>query len=179
MGNIAFGIDLGVVGVSVISLDAEHLREGGLDVVVVIKEIARETIDDEVQKGGDDATDDEHRAKLRGKVAREEAGKLIIARIKEQVPEGDVVFLTGDFNANWDNPILDPIRAELAECRETALVTDKEGINTYNAWGEKNAPLGADVIDRGVTAERYEVLNGDYGVPFISDHWPVMGTFRF
>ncbi len=118
-----------------------------------------------------------------GKVAREEAGKLIIARIKEQVPEGDVVFLTGDFNANWDNPILDPIRAELAECRETALVTDKEGINTYNAWGEKNAPLGADVIDhifyRGVTAERYEVLNGDYGVPFISDHWPVMGTFRF
>ena len=118
-----------------------------------------------------------------GKVAREEAGKLIIARIKEQVPEGDVVFLTGDFNANWDNPILNPIRAELGECREAAPITDNEGINTYNAWGNNDAPAGESVIDhifyRGVVAERYDVLNGDYGVPFISDHWPIMGTFRY
>ena len=110
-------------------------------------------------------------------------GAELIAERAAGIADGLPVILTGDFNANWDNPILDPIRAELAECRETALVTDKEGINTYNAWGEKDAPLGADVIDhifyRGVQAERYEVLNGDYGVPFISDHWPVMGTFRF
>ena len=117
-----------------------------------------------------------------GKVAREESGKLIVERIKALVPEGDVVFLTGDFNANWDDPILDPIRAELANCRETAAVATSDH-NTYNAWGEKNTDTGVDIIDhifyRGVTAERYEVLTGDYGAPFISDHWPVMGTFRF
>ena len=115
-----------------------------------------------------------------GKVAREEAGKLIMERMKALVPEGDVVFLTGDFNANWDNPILDPIRAELAECRETAPVTD--GRNTFNDWGNKHVPDGEDIIDhifyRGVTAERYDLLTGDYGVPYISDHWPVSGTFR-
>ena len=117
-----------------------------------------------------------------GKVAREESGKLIVERIKALVPEGDVVFLTGDFNANWDDPILDPIRVELDNCRETAAVETSDH-NTYNAWGAKNTDTGVDIIDhifyRGVTAERYEVLTADYGAPFISDHWPVMGTFRY
>ena len=116
-----------------------------------------------------------------GTVAREEAGKLIMERMKALVPEGDVVFLTGDFNANWDNPILGPIREKLGNCRETAPETD--GRNTFNAWGEKDVPDGTDIIDhifyRGVTAVRYEVLTGDYGVPFVSDHWPVLGTFRY
>ena len=116
-----------------------------------------------------------------GKVAREEAGKLIVERMKAMVPEGDPIFLTGDFNANWDNTILDPIRAMLQECRETAPVTD-DG-NTYNGWGQKNVPAGEDIIDhifyRGAKAVKYERLDGDYGVPFISDHWPVLGTFRF
>ena len=116
-----------------------------------------------------------------GKVAREEAGKLIMERMKALVPEGDLVFLTGDFNANWDNPILDPIRAQLQECRETAPVTT-DG-NTYNAWGNKDVPAGSDIIDhifyRGATAERYELLTGDYGAPYISDHWPVLGVFKY
>jgi len=116
-----------------------------------------------------------------GKVAREEAGKLIMDRMAALIPEGDIVFLTGDFNANWDDPILGPIRDELQECRETAPVTD--GRNTYNAWGKKDVPDGTDIIDhifyRGVNAERYELLTGDYGAPFISDHWPVLGVFRY
>lgn len=116
-----------------------------------------------------------------GKVAREEAGKLIVERMKAVVPEGDPIFLTGDFNANWDNPILDPIRGLLQNCRETAPVTCDT--NTYHAWGEKQVPAGEDIIDhifyRGAKAEKYEVLTGDYGAAFVSDHWPVMGTFRF
>ena len=118
-----------------------------------------------------------------GKVAREEAGKLIVQKMKEMVPEGDVVLLTGDFNANWDNPILLPIRAELQNCRETAPENDAREVNTYNGWGKKDAPAGTDIIDhlffRGLVPVRYEVLNGDYGVPFISDHWPVLGVFRY
>lgn len=116
-----------------------------------------------------------------GKVAREEAGKLIMERMNAMVPKGDAIFLTGDFNANWDNPILEPIRAELQECRETAPVTTDA--NTYNGWGNKDVPAGTDVIDhifyRGATAVSYELLNGDYGVPFISDHWPVVGSFKY
>ena len=116
-----------------------------------------------------------------GKVAREKAGKLIVERMRALVPEGDAIFLTGDFNANWDNPILGPVRACLSECRETAPVTTDA--NTFNAWGGKDVPAGTDIIDhifyRGARAEKYELLDGDYGVPFISDHWPVMGTFKF
>lgn len=117
----------------------------------------------------------------KGEVARREAGKLIMERMNALVPEGDPIFLTGDFNANWDDPILDPIRERLAECRETAPVTDCG--NTYNGWGGKHVPAGEDIIDhifyRGAKATKYELLTGDYGVPFISDHWPVMGTFVF
>ena len=116
-----------------------------------------------------------------GKVAREEAGKLIMERMNALVPEGVPVFLTGDFNANWDNPILDPIRAQLQECRETAPETDDA--NTYNAWGQKDVPSGTDIIDhifyRGARAVKYELLTGDYGAPYISDHWPVVGVFTW
>ncbi|MCR5708920.1 MAG: endonuclease/exonuclease/phosphatase family protein [Bacteroidales bacterium] len=115
-----------------------------------------------------------------GKVAREEAGKLIMQRMSALVPEEDIVFLTGDFNANWDNPILNPIREKLQNCRETAPVTDNR--NTFNSWGNV-PPEGEDtIIDhiffRGVEPLKYEVLTGDYGAPFVSDHWPVLGTFK-
>lgn len=116
-----------------------------------------------------------------GKVAREESGKLIVARMKELVPEGDAVFLTGDFNANWDDAILLPIRDFLRGCRETAPVTDTR--NTFNDWGKVPFEGENVIIDhifyRGAQAERYELLTGDYGAPYVSDHWPVMGTFRF
>lgn len=116
-----------------------------------------------------------------GKVAREEAGKLIMERMKSLVPEGDPVFLTGDFNANWDNPILGPIREMLQECRETAVVTDNR--NTFNNWGKVPFEGEDEIIDhifyRGAKAEKYELLTGDYGAAFISDHWPVLGTFKF
>lgn len=116
-----------------------------------------------------------------GEVARREAGKLIVERMKAVVPEGDPIFLTGDFNANWDNPILEPVREMLQECRETASETDNR--NTFNNWGKVPFEGENEIIDhifyRGATAQRYSVLTGDYGAPFVSDHWPVMGTFRF
>ena len=116
-----------------------------------------------------------------GEVARREAGKLIVERMKAVVPDGDPVFLTGDFNANWDNPILNPIRSLLQNCRETAPVTCDT--NTYHGWGQKQVPAGEDIIDhvfyRGAEAVRYDVITGDYGAAYVSDHWPVMGTFRF
>jgi len=115
-----------------------------------------------------------------GKVAREEAGKLIVERMKALVPDGDPIFLTGDFNANWDNEILLPIRGLLQNSRETAAQTDNR--NTFNNWGKVSLEGEDQIIDhifyRGAKAEKHEVITGDYGAPFVSDHWPVMGTFR-
>ena len=34
-------------------------------------------------------------------------------------------------------------------------------------------------IEADKTGSLTDVLNGDYGVPFISDHWPILGTFRY
>ena len=115
-----------------------------------------------------------------GKVAREEAGKLIVARMDALVPEGDAIFLTGDFNANWDDPILDPIRSELQNCRETAPLTD-DG-NTFHAWGKKDVPAGTDIIDhifyKNATPVLFQTLDSDkYGRWLISDHYPIKGVF--
>ena len=56
----------------------------------------------------------------------------------------------------------------------------------YNhVYNELNKVSGFNYIKppqlnfENLLAEKYELLNGDYGVPYISDHWPVLGTFRF
>lgn len=110
----------------------------------------------------------------RGKQARAEGMKLIVAKIGEIVPEGMPVFLTADFNSDTANPIYDPLKAVMSDARETAPETDRGG--TYNGWGRKDGE--AVVIDhifyRHAGADRFAVLRGDYGAPYISDHYPVV-----
>lgn len=115
-----------------------------------------------------------------GTIAREESGKLIVSRIKEMVPEGTPVFLTGDFNANYDNSILAPIREFMKMAREESPVSDT--LNTFNNWG-KTVPMdGQNIIDhifcKNATPFKYETLTGSYGVQFVSDHYPIIAYFN-
>lgn len=116
-----------------------------------------------------------------GKVAREESGKLIIAKIKEMVKEDTPIFLTGDFNANYDNKILNPIRNYMKMSRETAPISDT--LNTFNNWGAIEPLTGKNIIDhifyKNAAPLKYETLTGHYGVPFISDHYPIIANFKF
>ena len=93
-----------------------------------------------------------------GKVARQEAGKLIMERMNAMVPDSDPVFLTGDFNANWDDPILNPIREKLQECRETAPVTDNR--NTFNSWGKVPAEGAKEEMDCRCHPLRHRLPSG-------------------
>jgi len=116
-----------------------------------------------------------------GSIARAESGKLIVSKMQEMVLPEDPVFLTGDFNANYDNEILNPIRDYMKMARETAPVSDT--LNTFNNWGKIEPNTGRNIIDhifiKNATPLKYETLTGQYGVAYISDHYPIMAVMSY
>lgn len=116
-----------------------------------------------------------------GQVARSESGRLIVEKMKELVPEGAPVFLTGDFNANYDDAILDPLRDYMGMARETAPVSDT--LNTFHRWSELDQNGGGRVIDHifyiNATPSKFETLTGHWGAKNLSDHYPIMAWLCF
>ena len=117
-----------------------------------------------------------------GSLARKNSIKLIAAKMTELNPDNVPVFLSGDFNSTTDDPIFDPLKASLKDAREVSAISDK--IITYNGFGTvtDNPNTRKEwVIDHiffsGVNPMAFMVLNGNYGVPFISDHYPI--SFKF
>ena len=127
-----------------------------------------------------------------GKVARREEVRLIADSIRSlasrfELGESPIVFLTADFNTNSSNPIFEPLKEFLGEARHSCPITDYD--YTYNGFG-KVQPLGQNILDgngntdnevaidhifyQGVKPLAFRVLRGDYGAPFISDHFPVV-----
>ena len=118
-----------------------------------------------------------------GSLARKNSIKLIVAKMTELNPDNVPVFLSGDFNSTTDDPIFDPLKASLKDAREMSAISDK--IITYNGFGTvtDNPNTRKEwVIDHiffsGVNPMAFMVLNGNYGVPFISDHYPISFRFR-
>lgn len=118
-----------------------------------------------------------------GSQARRNSVKLIVAKMAELNPNNVPVFLSGDFNSTTDNTIFEPLKASLKDAREVSAISDKN--ITYNGFGTVSDTPNTRkewVIDHiffsGVNPMAFRVLNGNYGVPFISDHYPIAFTFR-
>lgn len=118
-----------------------------------------------------------------GSQARRNSIKLIVAKMTELNPNNVPVFLSGDFNSTTDDTIFEPLKASLKDAREVSAISDKS--ITYNGFGTvSDSPNTRKewVIDHiffsGVNPMAFRVLNGNYGVPFISDHYPILFTFR-
>ena len=118
-----------------------------------------------------------------GSLARKNSIKLIVDKMTELNPDNVPVFLSGDFNSTTDDPIFDPLKASLKDARMMSAISDK--IITYNGFGTvtDNPNTRKEwVIDHiffsGVNPMAFMVLNGNYGVPFISDHYPISFRFR-
>ena len=118
-----------------------------------------------------------------GSQARRNSIKLIVAKMAELNPNNVPVFLSGDFNSTTDDTIFEPLKASLKDAREVSAISDKN--ITYNGFGTvtDNPNTRKEwVIDHiffsGVNPMAFMVLNGNYGVPFISDHYPISFRFR-
>ena len=112
-----------------------------------------------------------------GKVAREESIKLLVSRMKTINSKRRVSFLTADFNSNVTDACFAPLHVYMRDARANAAVSDD-----YPSWNGYGASTGRldHVFFSGdnCTAREFRTLRDDYGVPYISDHYPVAAWFR-
>lgn len=112
-----------------------------------------------------------------GKVAREESIKLLVSRMKTINSKRRVSFLTADFNSNVTDACFAPLHVYMRDAQANAAVSDD-----YSSWNGYGASTGRldHVFFSGdnCTAREFRTLRGDYGVPYISDHYPVAAWFR-
>ena len=110
-----------------------------------------------------------------GPVARRESILLLCRLIEEMAPKGTPIILGGDMNSTLDSPIFKPLEdQQLLSARDIAPVSDS-GI-TYNGWGDSGAQIDHFFV-RGIDVKQFSVLREDYGVPYVSDHYPISITF--
>ncbi|MBO7652520.1 MAG: endonuclease/exonuclease/phosphatase family protein [Bacteroidales bacterium] len=112
-----------------------------------------------------------------GEVAREQSILLIVKKIGEIVKKDKApVFLSGDFNSNVSSPIFDPLKSIMKDSR--AILPESEWIPTYNNFGNGNDAMIDYIFYKNAEVLDFKTLNGDYGKPYISDHYPVMATMK-
>jgi endonuclease/exonuclease/phosphatase family metal-dependent hydrolase len=114
-----------------------------------------------------------------GKEAREKSAKLLVEKVKEFNTEDYPVFITGDFNATSSNSIMKPIKKAFSNTRKEAEYSDNT--KTFNGFGKWYLPhSNIDYIFfKHVSAMSYKTINKDYGVDYISDHYPIIGKYHY
>lgn len=112
-----------------------------------------------------------------GEVAREQSILLIVKKIDEIVKKDKApVFLSGDFNSNVNSAIFDPLKSIMKDSR--AILPESEWIPTYNNFGNGNDAMIDYIFYKNAEVLDFKTLNGDYGKPYISDHYPVMAKMK-
>lgn len=121
-----------------------------------------------------------------GKIARRESVKLICRIIDSICPQKELVpvILSGDMNSTIEDDIFRPFEKNgMAASRDKAKKSSF--LDTYNAYDKDGTFVtnkGAHVIDHFFNSACVEVAEfqtnvKDYGVPYISDHYPIILTF--
>ncbi len=118
-----------------------------------------------------------------GRTARAESAKYIagIAAKSKSFP----VILGGDMNSTIDDTIFGAFyRAGLKDAR--TMTDSTSNAITYNAFGgcdQSGNGTDGKVIDhffvKGCEVVSFRTLDGDYGVPYISDHYPIEMVIEF
>ena len=110
--------------------------------------------------------------------AREKSSTLTVKKIKEITglsdlsQSGNPIFLVADFNCSYGSSELAPLRSVMKEARSTSSKT--ESGRTYNGFGETSTSVIDHIFYAGrLTADKYNIVTEDYGVKYISDHYPI------
>lgn len=108
-----------------------------------------------------------------GKTARAEGVKLIVQLLKENSISDNVpVIVGGDMNSTIEDKIFQSFyHVNLKPARE--LTKNTSYVDTYNAYGKEKSALIDHFFVRDVKVKQFRTLDGNYGVPYISDHYPI------
>ena len=113
-----------------------------------------------------------------GREAQRKGLELIVNKIKEMNKEGYPMILTGDFNVEPTDPVLEGLNSMMTSARESAVKTDKD--YTYNGWGKSKATIDHIYYSGFSAAPVFEVVRKPYMErTFISDHFPVKAVLVF
>ncbi len=111
-----------------------------------------------------------------GLTARAESTKLLARLAQEWAPEGTPLLLGGDMNTGDRDTIFNVLQSiPLENCRFQAPVTDTA--DTYNAFGKEPSKRIDHFFHRGLTLHSFRTLTANYGVPYLSDHYPIELVF--
>ena len=108
-----------------------------------------------------------------GQTARAEGVKLIVSSLKESsIADNIPVIVGGDMNSTIEDKIFQRFYdANLKPARELTKRTSY--VDTYNAYGKEKSALIDHFFVRNVKVKQFRTLDGNYGVPYISDHYPI------
>ncbi|HIY46977.1 MAG TPA: endonuclease/exonuclease/phosphatase family protein [Candidatus Alistipes faecigallinarum] len=111
-----------------------------------------------------------------GRQAREEGIKLLVEIVGKVAGKAPAI-LGGDFNSPTDSPIFRPLVRFMKSARDKAPESDNEG--TFNGFGTAPDTIVIDhIYFRGkLRCLQFKTLKGDYGAPYISDHYPIEMVF--
>ncbi len=112
----------------------------------------------------------------RGKVAREEAAKLILKSIREINTENLPVILTGDLNLVKTAEPVQLILKELNDAMDKTITPHYGPAGTSGGFDVKELPHKIDFIfvNNKVTVLRHGNLSDSFGLFYPSDHLPVL-----
>ena len=117
--------------------------------------------------------------------ARKNSADFMVTQMKALCKVTDLkqasvaVFHVGDLNTTYDSSQLKSLNDNLFYARNTAAGTDK-GTGTFNGFGDSNS-----IIDhiyyggKAVKPVKYWVDKTNYGVQFLSDHYPVLFQWEY
>ena len=104
-----------------------------------------------------------------GQVARSEGAKYI-AYILDN--DSSPVILGGDMNSTIDDTIFNAFyKVGLKSARE--MTDSTSNAITYNGYGKEEGKVIDHFFVKDLKVVNFRTLNGDYGVPYISDHYPI------
>jgi endonuclease/exonuclease/phosphatase family metal-dependent hydrolase len=108
-----------------------------------------------------------------GKTARAEGVRLIASLFTPSMGESTVpAIVGGDMNSTiMDKALLPFDTVGLRPARELTPVTSHK--DTYTGYGKDKPSLIDHFFVRGLQVMEFRTLDGDYGVPYISDHYPI------
>ena len=114
----------------------------------------------------------------RGKEAQQKGLDLIVKRIAAMNPDGLPMILTGDFNVEPKNSVLTELNAKMLSAKATAEKTDRRA--TFNGWGERALVIDYIYYSGFSACPEYETIVRQYnGIPYISDHYPIVARLKF
>jgi len=113
-----------------------------------------------------------------GKIAQKNGLALIVDKIASMNPEGLPMILTGDFNVFPDDEVLTDLNKIMLNARDNAV--DSDNTASFNGWGTSEKIIDYIYYSGFKSCQNFKVISRQYaGVPFISDHYPIIANLIF